>query len=101
MIPNELLQILEKLGGINARLEDQGKTIRQILDEARKTNGRVTAIEAKEGEIDAVEAERRRVAAVRTAHRQRWNGWFQPVITGVVMIVVAAALAALLNLDKL
>jgi hypothetical protein len=94
MTTHELGQILKELGGISARIEDQGRTIDKILAEARKTNGRVTAIEAREGEIDAVDTERRRVAAAKSEQRQRWGGWFAPLVSGTVvgLIVLMASL---------
>jgi len=101
MTTKHIGQILEELGGIAARQEEQGRDLLEIKAEVRKTNGRVTAIETREGKVDAVDTERRRVATVKHEQRQRWNGYFQPVVTGVVMVVLAAAVVALLNVDKL
>ena len=94
MTTEHIGQILKELGGICARLDDQGQTINQILAEAKKTNGRVSAIEAREGEIDAVAAERRRAATVKAEQRQRWGGWFAPIVSGTVvgLIVLTASL---------
>jgi hypothetical protein len=94
MTPNDVGPILEKLGAISARQEAQGRDLKEIKAEVRKTNGRVTAIEAREGEIDAVDSERRRVAAVKSEQRQRWGGWFAPLVSGTVvgLIVLMASL---------
>ena len=94
MTPGDIGQILEKLGGIAARQEEQGKDLVEIKAEVRKTNGRVTAIEKREDAIDATASERERVAAVKAENRQRWGGWFQPIIGGSVagLIVLVASL---------
>jgi len=94
MTPNDIGQILEKLGGIAARQEEQGKDLVEIKNEVRKTNGRVTAIEKREDAIDATAAERRRAAMVKSEQRQRWGGWFAPIVSGTIvgLIVLVASL---------
>jgi hypothetical protein len=94
MTPNEIGQILKELGGIAARQEEQGRDLLEIKAEVRKTNGRVTAIEKRESDVDAVDTERRRVATVKAEQRQRWGGWFAPLVSGTVvgLIVLMASL---------
>jgi hypothetical protein len=99
MTPNEIGQILRELGKISARQEameqrqvEQGADIKEVKAEVKRTNGRVTDIERREDAIDATELERRRVALVKSQQRQRWNGWFAPIITGVttgsIMLII-------------
>lgn len=94
MTTEHIGQILKELGGIAARQEEQGLDLVEIKNEVRKTNGRVTAIEKREDAIDATAAERRRAATVKAEQRQRWGGWFAPIVSGTVvgLIVLTASL---------
>lgn len=94
MTPNDAGQILRELGVISARQEEQGKDLIEIKAEVRKTNGRVTDIEKREEAVDATAVERKRVALVKAEQRQRWGGWFAPIVSGTVvgLIVLCASM---------
>ncbi len=100
MTQSERNEILESLGSIKSDLANLGTDITEIKVEVKRTNGRVTRLETHEEQKKAVDVERKRVAFEKAESRAKWNGWFQPVVTGVVMIVLAALIVALLNVDK-
>lgn len=95
MNPTERTEILESLGSIKADLANMGQDLTEIKVEVKRTNGRVTRLETLEEESKAVEGERKRVAFERAENRQRWGGWFQPVVSGLVvgLIVLLTSLA--------
>ncbi len=101
MTAHDIGQILRELGVISARQEEMGRDIKEVKVEVKKTNGRVSALEKERHDATVVDAERKRIAHVKSETRQRWGGYFQPVITGVMMVVLAAVIVALLNVDKL
>jgi hypothetical protein len=97
MTTHETGQILKELGAISERQEEQGRDLLEIKAEVKKTNGRVTAIEKREGAIDATDAERKRVALVKSEQRQRWGGWFAPLVSGTVVGVIVLIVSLLLT----
>lgn len=101
MTAHDIGTILRELGVISARQEEMGRDIKEVKTEVIKTNGRVNVLEKERHDASVVDAERKRIIRAKAENRQKWNGWFQPVVTGVVMVVLAAAIVALLNVDKL
>lgn len=101
MTAHDIGQILRELGVISARQEEMGRDVKEVKVQVRKTNGRVDALEKVRHDASVVDAERQRIARARVENRQRWGGWFQPVITGVIMAVLTAVVVAMLNVDKL
>jgi hypothetical protein len=94
MTPNDIATILTRLGRIEAKLDSQGDALTEIRQEVKKTNGRVTALEALEQVDRALIDEREHLKKARQDQLSRW-------IAPIVVIVAAATLVALLNLDRL
>lgn len=94
MTPNDISTILDRLGRIEAKLDSQHDALTDIRQEVKKTNGRVTALEAREQVDRALIDERQHMAQAQQDRIARW-------IAPVVVIVAAATLVALLNLDRL
>jgi hypothetical protein len=101
MSPSDITTILAKLARVEAKIDAQDETMRRIESEVRKTNGRVTTLETHERDELAEARGRASMVEERSAHRAKWNGWFQPTITGVVIVVLSALFIALSNIDKL
>ena len=98
MTPNDIHTILTRLGRIETKLDTQHEALSEIRQEVKKTNGRVTALEALEQVDRALLDERQHMEEQR---QQRIARWLAPVIVGVIVIAVGAALVAGLNLDRL
>lgn len=98
MTPNDISTILTRLGRIEAKLDSQGDALSEIKQEVKKTNGRVTSLEAREQADKAVLSEREHMEQKR---QQRIARWVAPVIVGILIIAAATALVAGLNLDRL
>jgi len=92
MTPNDTGQILEELGGIKVLVHEIRSDVAEVKAETKATNGRVTAIEQRHSTEDTLAREHERVENVKAETRQRWNGWFAPVVTGVstgtIMLVI-------------
>lgn len=92
MTNNEIGQVLKELGGIKAVVHEIRKDVADVKTEVKATNGRVTAIERRHDKEDTLREERQHVADARAETRQRWNGWFAPIVTGVatgtIMLVI-------------
>lgn len=85
MNPTERTEILESLGSIKADLANMGQDLTEIKVEVKRTNGRVTRLETREQQSKAVDGERKRVAFEKAENRQRWNGWFAPIVSGTTV----------------
>ena len=97
MTSHHIGQILKELGVIRGDLKSVGTevrdaradlaevkaAVRETKREVKLTNGRVTAIEKRHQVEDALKKD-------KVEARQRWNGWFAPVVTGSVVVVFAA-----------
>lgn len=97
MTSHEIGQVLSELGTIKGDLKGLGVEVREARAdlaevksdgketkrEVKLTNGRVTAIEERHQVEDALKKD-------KVEARQRWNGWFAPVVTGSVVVVFAA-----------
>ena len=101
MTPNEIGQILKELGGLKVEVRDLHTDVREIKAdgketkaEVKRTNGRVTAIEKRHDQEDTLSKERASVARARAESRQRWGGWFAPIVSGTIvgLIVLFASL---------
>jgi hypothetical protein len=99
--PSDITTILAKLARVEAKIDAQDETMKRIESEVRKTNGRVTTLEAHDRDEAAEARGRDSVRVAQREARERWNGWFQPVISGIVVVVFSALIVALSNLDKL
>lgn len=98
MTPNDISTILTRLGRIEAKLDSQGDALTEIRQEVKKTNGRVTALEALEQVDRALIDEREHMEAQR---QQRIARWIAPVVVGLLILTIGAAIVAGLNLDRL
>lgn len=98
MTPSDIHVILERLTRIESRLSNQGDVLNEIRSEVRKTNGRVTAIETREREDRARIDERERI---EDAHSDEFRKWLRPIVVGVVVLALGAAIVAGLNLNSL
>lgn len=77
------------------RLEgDMHERLNRIERQTTETNGRVTKLEAWQ-----IASEARQDAEMRIRAKDR--SWVQPVVTGVVTVLIAAIFVALLNLDRI
>jgi hypothetical protein len=95
LIDNNLHESARELRDGQKRLEiDFHERLNRIERQTTDTNGRVTKLEAWE-----IASTARADAAQKIRDHDRT--WVQPVITGVVTVLLAALFVALLNLDKL
>ena len=94
MTPNEIGQILEELGGSKVLVHEIRSDVAEVKTETKATNGRVTAIEKRHEREDTLQQERDHVAHARAEARQRWGGWFAPIVSGTIvgLIVLVASL---------
>jgi predicted nucleic acid-binding Zn-ribbon protein len=95
----ELLEL--KLDALDTSLRTFEQEFRTQLErieiQTTATNGRVTKLEMEEFTKQIIDNERQRHQTERQEYRERWGGWFKPVVTGVVM----ALIIAISNIDKL
>ena len=98
MTPQEIQIILERLTRIEAKLDTQGDSLSEITVEVKKTNGRVTALETREREDRARLDER---TAIERARGDQFSRWIPPLIIGLTIVILGAAVVALLNLNSL
>jgi hypothetical protein len=98
MTPQEIQLILERLTRIEAKLDTQGDSLTEINAEVKKTNGRVTALETREAQDRARLDER---SAIERARGDQFARWVPPVIIGLTIMVLGAAIIGLLNLNAL
>lgn len=98
MTPNDITTILTRLGRIEAKLDTQHEALSDIRSEVKKTNGRVTALEALEQVDRALIDERQHMEEQR---QQRIARWVAPVIVGLLILTIGAAIVAGLNLNNI
>lgn len=98
MTPSEIHVILERLTRIESKLDTQGDALTDIRKEVRKTNGRVTALETREREDRARINERE---TIEREHRDEFQRWVRPIIVGILVLAIGAAIVAGLNLNSL
>lgn len=98
MTPNDISTILTRLGRIEAKLDSQGDALTEIRQEVKKTNGRVTALEALE-QVDRALIDER--AHMEEQRQQRIARWVAPVVVGLLILTIGAVIVAGLNLDRL
>ena len=98
MTPSDIHVILERLTRIESKLDTQGTALTEIRSEVKKTNGRVTALETREREDRARLNERERI---EDQHHDAIVRWVRPVIVGIAVLAIGAALVAGLNLNSL
>ena len=98
MTPQEIQIILERLTRIESKLDTQGDSLSEITVEVKKTNGRVTALETREREDRARLDER---TAIERARGDQFSRWIPPLIIGLTIVILGAAVVALLNLNSL
>lgn len=98
MTPNEIGQILKELGGIKAVVHQVQNDIADLKDDLQKEadgfDERVSKIERQTERAEIIQHEHKLIAAERAADRQRWGGWFMPIVSGSIagIIVTVAAL---------
>jgi len=98
MTPQEIQIILERLTRIESKLDTQGDSLTEISTEVKKTNGRVTALETREREDRARLDER---TAIERARGDQFSRWVPPLVVGLAIVILGAAIVALLNLNSL
>ena len=98
MTPQEIQIILERLTRIESKLDTQGDSLSEITVEVKKTNGRVTALETREREDRARLDER---TAIERARGDQFSRWVPPLVVGLAIVILGAAVVALLNLNSL
>lgn len=98
MTPGEIQTILDRLTRIEAKLDTQGDALTEIRTEVKKTNGRVTELETREAQDRARLDER---ASIEQANHDQFARWVPPLVVGLAIVVVGAAVVALLNLNSL
>lgn len=98
MTPSDIHVILERLSRIEAKLDTQADALTDIRAEVKKTNGRVTALETREREDRARIDERERI---EDEQHDALVGWIRPVVVGIVVLALGAAIVAALNLNAL
>ena len=98
MTPSEITAILQRLTRIESKLDGQADALGEIRREVKKTNGRVTDLERREGEDRARLDER---TAIEQARGDQFSRWVPPLIIGLLIVILGAAIVALLNLNAL
>ena len=98
MTPQEIQIILERLTRIESKLDTQGDSLSEITVEVKKTNGRVTALETREREDRARLDER---TAIERARGDQFSRWVPPLVIGLTIVILGAAVVAFLNLNSL
>jgi len=98
MTPQEIQIILERLTRIESKLDTQGDSLTEITTEVKKTNGRVTALETREREDRARLDER---TAIERARGDQFSRWVPPLVVGLAIVILGAAIVALFNLNSL
>ena len=98
MTPQEIQIILERLTRLESKLDTQGDSLTEITKEVKKTNGRVTALETREREDRARLDER---TAIERARGDQFSRWVPPLVIGLAIVILGAAVVALLNLNSL
>ena len=98
MTPSDIHAILERLTRIEEKLDSQHVALETIRAETKKTNGRVTALERREAEDRARISERSRI---ESAQHAEIVGWIRPIIVGILVLAIGAAIVAGLNLNGL
>lgn len=98
MTAHDVTAILERLTRIESKLDTQGDALTEIRSEVRKTNGRVTTLENREREDRARLDER---TTIEQAQHDALVRWARPVIVGILVLAIGAALVAGLNLNSL
>jgi predicted nucleic acid-binding Zn-ribbon protein len=98
MTPQEIQIILERLTRIESKLDTQGDSLTEISTEVKKTNGRVTALETREREDRARLDER---TAIERARGDQFSRWVPPLVVGLAIVILGAAIVALFNLNSL
>ena len=98
MTPQEIQIILERLTRIESKLDTQGDSLTEISSEVKKTNGRVTALETREREDRARLDER---TAIERARGDQFSRWVPPLVVGLAIVILGAAIVALFNLNSL
>ena len=98
MSPQEIQIILERLTRIESKLDTQGDSLTEISTEVKKTNGRVTALETREREDRARLDER---TAIERARGDQFSRWVPPLVVGLAIVILGAAIVALFNLNSL
>lgn len=98
MSPSEINAILQRLARIESKLDTQGDALSEIRREVKKTNGRVTDLETREREDRARLDER---SAIEQAHSDEFRNWIRPIVVGILVLAIGAALVAALNLNAL
>jgi predicted nucleic acid-binding Zn-ribbon protein len=96
--PQEIQIILERLTRIESKLDTQGDSLTEISTEVKKTNGRVTALETREREDRARLDER---TAIERARGDQFARWVPPLVVGLAIVILGAAIVALFNLNSL
>lgn len=98
MTPQEIQIILERLTRIESKLDTQGDSLTEISSEVKKTNDRVTALETREREDRARLDER---TAIERARGDQFSRWIPPLVVGLAIVILGAAIVALFNLNSL
>ena len=98
MTPQEIQIILERLTRIESKLDTKGDSLTEISSEVKKTNGRVTALETREREDRARLDER---TAIERARGDQFSRWVPPLVVGLAIVILGAAIVALFNLNSL
>ena len=98
MTASEINTILQRLTRIESKLDGQADALGEIRREVKKTNGRVTDLETREAQDRARLDER---TAIERARGDQFARWVPPLIIGVLIVILGAAIVALLNLNAL
>lgn len=98
MTASDIHVILERLSRIEAKLDTQGEALTEIQKEVKRTNGRVTALETREREDRARLDER---AHIEREHSEEFRNWIRPIVVGILVLAIGAALVAGLDLNSL
>lgn len=98
MTPSDISAILQRLTRIEEKLDTQARALSEIGKEVKKTNGRVTDLETREREDRARLDER---SAIEQAHSDEFRNWIRPIVVGILVLAIGAAIVAALNLNAL
>lgn len=98
MTASDIHVILERLSRIEAKLDTQAEALTEIQKEVKRTNGRVTALETREREDRARLDER---ATMEREHSEEFRNWIRPIVVGILVLAIGAALVAGLDLNSL